>query len=67
MENRNIGLKNAFFAAGITQRQVARETKIPENLLSLAIHGRFILDSVQKAKIARALGADPNDLFSQEG
>ena len=63
MDNRNVALKKAIFERGTTQREISRKTKIPENLLSLAIHGRFILDSVQKVKIARVLGRDEEDLF----
>jgi hypothetical protein len=62
---RNIELKTAIFENGSTQREIAKKTCIPENLLSLAIHGRFVLDPVQKVKIAQALNKDVKDLFDQ--
>ena len=45
-------LKIAIFKAGLTQRAIAKQTGIPESLLSLAIHGRYMLDEIQKEKIA---------------
>ncbi len=60
---RNIVLKTAIFEAVTTQREIAKKTCIPENLLSLAIHGKFNLDMVQKVKIAQALNRDVKDLF----
>ena len=60
---RNIELKKAIFEEDTTQREIAKKTCIPENLLSLAIHGKFNLNMIQKAKIADALKRDVTELF----
>ena len=60
---RNVQLKRMIFEAELTQREIARKTNIPENLLSMAIHGRFILDPVQRLKIAQILNKSVNEIF----
>ena len=61
---KNSKLKEAIFLSGNTQRKVARKAGIPEAHLSMAIHGKFNLDSVQKAKVASVLGRPQQDLFT---
>ena len=62
---KNVKLRNAIFEAKLTQRDVAKKTKIPESQLSMSIHGRFILDEIQKARIAKLLGKPINQLFKR--
>ena len=65
MIKRNGILKRAIFESNMTQRAIARQTGIPESQLSLAIHGKFILDSVQKARIAEVLQRSQTDIFQE--
>ena len=56
-------LKEAILLRSVNQRWLSRETGIPEAHISMAIHGRYNLDPVQKAAIARALSCDEMKLF----
>ena len=60
---KNFNLKKALFEAGITQRGIAKKTGIPEAHISMAIHGRFVLDGAQKARIAKCLERDEKEIF----
>ena len=64
---RNIQLKLAFFEAGLSQREVAERTGIPEVYISLAVHGRYVLDEAQKNKIATALNKEKVEIFGNNG
>ena len=57
-------LKAAFLEEGTTANKVAKETDIPRSYISQAIHGRYNLDEVQKAKIAKVLNRKPEELFN---
>jgi helix-turn-helix protein len=59
----NIALKTAFLECGKTQRRVSRDTNIPESYISMAIRGRYILDSEQKSKIAHSLEKRVEEIF----
>jgi transcriptional regulator with XRE-family HTH domain len=63
MRIKNSTLKMVIFEEGTTQRAVARETGIPETHISMAINGKYILDSAQRSRIARALGRKESELF----
>ena len=55
---KNINLKMALFTEGITQNELANQTGIPRSYISQAIHGRYILDDIQKLQICEILGVD---------
>ena len=59
----NTKLKGAILEAGLTQRELAKKARIPEFYISMAIHGKFIFDTLQMAKIASTLGKTEDDLF----
>jgi len=56
-------LKLAIFENGISQRELAKKTGIHESFISMAVRGKFNLDPVQKAKIAKAIGRSQNEIF----
>jgi transcriptional regulator with XRE-family HTH domain len=62
---KNANLKAALFEEGITQRDLSQKTGIPRAYISLAINGKFNLDSEQKQKISVVLARDERDLFSE--
>lgn len=57
-------LQVAILEEGTTQTRVAEGSGVPRGYISLAIHGRYILDEVQKAKIAQVLNRKPEELFN---
>jgi transcriptional regulator with XRE-family HTH domain len=59
---KNSKLKIAIFEAGISQRQLARETNIPESYISMAAHGKYNLNPLQVEKIAKALRTSPKEI-----
>ena len=61
----NSKLKIAILEAGIDQRTVAKETGIHEAHISMAIHGRYLLDPIQKEEIAKSLRRDKKELFQE--
>lgn len=61
---KNLTLRMAIFMAGVTQRELARKAGIPEAHLSMAIHGKYNLDDLQKKKIANALDMPEKQVFS---
>ena len=62
---KNPELKTAIFKAGKTQRKVAKETRIPEAHISMAIHGKFNLNPIQREKIAGVLGVSSREIFPE--
>jgi len=46
-----------------SQRDLSKKINIPESHLSMAIHGRFNLDEIQKNKIAKVLSKPITELF----
>lgn len=60
---RNLRLKTAIFAAGESQRSIAKKTGISESFLSMAVQGKYLLSGAQMDKIAAALGKATADLF----
>ena len=62
---KNANLKAALFEEGITQRDLSQKTGIPRAYISLAINGKFNLDSEQKQKISVVLARDERELFSE--
>ncbi len=60
---RNGKLKAAIFEAGLSQRQLARETGIPEAHVSMGLNGKFIFDEDQQRRVAMALGKSREELF----
>jgi transcriptional regulator with XRE-family HTH domain len=59
----NTKLKAALLEAGMTQRGLAEKTKIPENYISMVIHGKYFLDEMQMLKVAVVLGREETRLF----
>jgi hypothetical protein len=60
----NIEFKMAILSSPLrTQRNLSRKTGIHESLISLAVHGRYNLDPVQRAKICLALGRAETEIF----
>ncbi|MFC1798353.1 helix-turn-helix transcriptional regulator [Thermodesulfobacteriota bacterium] len=60
---KNSKLKVKLFELKISQKVLSEQTGIPRPYLSLAIHGRYVLDFKQKQKIAGALGCQLQDIF----
>ena len=60
---KNANLKAALFEEGITQKDLSQKTGIPRAYISLAINGRFNLDSEQRQKISVAMARAECDLF----
>jgi transcriptional regulator with XRE-family HTH domain len=60
---KNHKLREAIFETGLTQRDLSKKINIPESHLSMAIHGRFNLDEIQKNKIAKVLSKPITELF----
>ena len=48
-----------------TQKEIAEKAKIQPSLLSMAVNGRYILNSNQKRSIAKALNRTVEELFAQ--
>lgn len=62
---KNLKLKSLLWESGITQRDLSKTTKIPEAYISLAMSGRYVFNSLEKAKIARALGVAESEIFKE--
>ena len=60
----NIPLKAELMRRRMSQRELAKKTNILESVLSMAITGKYILDSNSKMKIALVLGINESELFS---
>lgn len=56
-------LKLAIFESGLSQRGLAKVTRIPESFISMAVRGKFNLDEIQKAKISQAIGRPQSEIF----
>ena len=56
-------LKRAFFESGLSQREISKRTGVSEPIISLAVNGKYVLDELQKAKIAATLGQPVKALF----
>ena len=52
-------------AAGLSQRDLAVRLKRPRSLIGRIESGERRVDVIEFIEIARALGADPKDLFSR--
>ncbi len=59
---KNLKLKIALMQKNLTQRDLAKATRIPEASLSLAIRGRLILSDQQWQRIASTLDMPVSDL-----
>ena len=59
----DLKFKIAILQNGLSQRDLARKTGIPEAYLSMAINGKFNLDPVQRGKIIKAIGKPENEIF----
>ena len=68
MNNRkpNCKIKSELIKLGWSQRDLAERTKIREEYISMAIHGKYVFDEMQKIKVASALGCDEGDIFGNE-
>ena len=60
---KNSKLKLILFEGGMSQRDLAKKSGVHESTISLAINGKYNLDEIQKAKIAKALKMSINGLF----
>ena len=65
MKKPNGKLKAVLIAEGLSQRELARLTNIPESHISMAIHGRFNFDESQMTKIAKVLERKPDEIFER--
>ncbi len=63
----NVKLKIAIFENGLSQRELAKRTKIPESFISMSIHGKYNLDPVQRAKISKEIGKPESEIFAPVG
>lgn len=59
-------LKDIIFESGKNQRQISRETKIPETKLSAFINGRMDLTPKEKKSLARVLKISEAILFDEQ-
>jgi transcriptional regulator with XRE-family HTH domain len=59
----NIALKTKILMSGKTQIEIARETGIPEPVLSKVVNGWIDPKVMQKEKLAEVLGCSVGDLF----
>jgi hypothetical protein len=62
---KNLKLKSLLWNQGITQRDLSKTTKIPEAYISLGLSGRYVFNSLERAKIARALGVPESEIFKE--
>ncbi|MBL7224692.1 MAG: helix-turn-helix transcriptional regulator [Desulfobacteraceae bacterium] len=53
---KRVAVKVLLFEKNFTQRELSRETGIPESILSMFINGKYILDGVEQSRIAKVLG-----------
>jgi transcriptional regulator with XRE-family HTH domain len=60
---KNAALKIALFKANMTQRELAKITRIPEASISLAINGRLIFTNEQIERTAKALKVKAEEIF----
>ena len=60
---KNIALKSALFASDLTQRELARKTKIPESFISMAVNGKMNLTLEQFEKISNVLNRPVAELM----
>lgn len=58
-------LKITLYEKGLTQRELARKSGIPEGYISRYISGRFNLSDREKESIARVVGVDPRLVFPE--
>ena len=59
--------KQAIDAAGLSQRALGAITGINHTLLSMYARGRYVLDSVERYKIAKALKMSEDKIFTDWG
>ncbi len=62
----NLQLKLAILENGLSQRELARKTGIHESFISMAVRGKYNLDEIQRAKIAKAIGKPEKEIFRDE-
>ena len=60
----NIPLITTLKEHKMSQRELAKKVNLPESILSMAINGKYILDSNSRLKIALILGKPEHDLFT---
>ena len=63
MRNLNLNLKLVIFKSGLSQRDIARNTGIPESIISMGVRGMYNFDEMQKAAIAKFLNKPVEELF----
>jgi transcriptional regulator with XRE-family HTH domain len=56
--------KQALDAAGISQRALGQITGINHTLLSMYAKGRYVLDSIERHKISKALKMQESEIFT---
>jgi transcriptional regulator with XRE-family HTH domain len=56
--------KQAVDAAGLSQRKLGEVTGINHTLLSMYARGRYVLDPVERHKVAKALKLPENEIFT---
>ena len=58
-------LKLVLLQNGLSQREVARKSRINEGLMSLIVSGRYIPDHQQMERLAAALQLPKEELFEK--
>jgi transcriptional regulator with XRE-family HTH domain len=60
---KNKKIKIILFEANMTQRDLSRKTRIPENFISLIVNGKYNPTPEEKTVIAEALNISANKIF----
>ena len=60
-------LKLELWLRGQTQRELAERSGLNESVISLILNGRYLPDSIQRARIADALQKPEKEVFSELG
>ena len=63
--NRLTPLKQVLLEKGITQKEVARRTKLNTAIVSMIANGRYIPTEQQKGRIADAMQLPARQLFDE--
>lgn len=62
---KKLNLKIALFEKGLSQQALAKKSGVPPSYISLALHGKYNLDSEQQKRISRVLGKRREELFGE--
>lgn len=65
MRQEGLNLKIALWTRRVSQNELARRTGLNRSIISLVVTGRYNLDDAQRARIAEALKATPQEIFER--